>query len=238
MDDVAAVVVAAGHGERMGGPVRKQYLPLAGRPVLAQTLAALWQPGLLGGIVLVTAAGDEDYCRNEIIERWGLAGVRAVVAGGRRRQDSVTAGLAVLPGDTRWVVVHDGVRPFVSGELLRRVLEAARGFGAAVPGFCPVDTVKVVDGEGFVQSTPDRRALRAVQTPQVFRRDWLEEAHRRAAAEDWEASDDAGLLERCGYPVRVVEGERWNIKLTTPEDLALAEALLERRRGCAGGLRV
>lgn len=246
---VGAVVVAAGRGERFGGAIPKQFLPLAGRPLLAWTLEAVVQTPEVAGLVLVLppdrgATGSEgDW--SSLIPATVRPKLIAVVEGGITRQESVARGVsALLAADRKrrweWVAVHDGVRPLATPRLFRRVIAAARapGAGAAVAALPVSDTVKRGEpGEGaqaeerlpLVAETVDRTGLWAVQTPQVFRIDWYEEALRQARAVGRVASDEAGLLEAAGFPVRLVPGERANIKITVPEDLELAEAIMARR---------
>lgn len=228
MSEVTGILLAAGQGTRMGGRVPKQYLEIGQRPVLVHSLELFEKTHLIRQVVLVVGPQEIDRAK-EIISRYRFGKVAAVVPGGKERVDSVARGLALLPEDCSWVVVHDGVRPFFTLPLLERVLAAAKKCGAAVPGVPVKDTVKICDERGFVVSTPPRKNLWAVQTPQAFRKDWLLEAHAYAAANKLNATDDAGLLELLGKPVQVVMGDYENIKLTTPEDLLLAKAILERR---------
>jgi len=220
-DEVGAVVVAAGRSVRMGG-LDKLFAPLGGRPLLARTLTAFQECAAVRRVVLVLAA--DNLTRGlALAEEEGLSKVRTVCLGGRRRQDSVWEGLEAL-GPCAWVVVHDGARPLVTPQLIEEGLAAARETGAAVCALPAPDTVKRVDEQGRVLHTLDRRRLWLVQTPQVFRYDILREAHKRSRRA---ATDDAALVERLGYRVRVYLGSPRNLKVTTPEDLALAEALLK-----------
>jgi len=220
-DEVGAIVVAAGRSSRMGG-LDKLFAPLGGRPLLARTLAAFQECSAVRRIVLVLAA--ENLARGlALAEEEGLSKVRTVCLGGRRRQDSVWEGLECL-GPCAWVVVHDGARPLVTPQLIEEGLAAARETGAAVCALPAHETVKRVDEQGRVLRTLDRRRLWLVQTPQVFRYDILREAHERSRRT---ATDDAALVERLGHRVQVYPGSPRNLKVTTPEDLALAEALLK-----------
>jgi 2-C-methyl-D-erythritol 4-phosphate cytidylyltransferase len=223
---VAVVIPAGGAGVRMGG-VYKPLLPLLGTPVLAHSIA----PFLARDDVLALAvAVPEQLAQNPPAWLVGDPRVR-LVAAGAERADSVRSALAVIPLDVDVVLVHDAVRPLVSGDLIDRcITEAARGRSviAAVP---VVDTIKEVDDSGRIVDTPDRRRLWAAQTPQAFPAGVLRAAHARATAERFSATDDAALVERCGTPVTVVPGTPENIKITTPADIAVAEALLARRPG-------
>ena len=167
----------------------------------------------------------------EIVEAHGFTKVTQVVAGGKERQDSVRQALAVVGEGVHLVVIHDAVRPFVTETMVRQVVEAAAADGAAIIALPMRDTVKQVGGDRVIERTIDRTPLWLAQTPQAFRRDWLEEAHRKAQAEGLAATDDAFLMEWMGYPVRVVEGSGENIKVTRPEDLVIGEAILASRVG-------
>ena len=228
----SAIVVAAGSGVRMGGR-DKIFDPLPGareKPALAFSVEVLEGSPHVDAIVLVVSADRVSRCKTLAGER-GWSKVAAVWPGGDRRQDSVAAGLSRLP-DAEWVVVHDGARPFLTAELLVRGLRAARQTGAAAAVVPVTDTIKSVDPDGFSAGTLDRESLRSVQTPQVFRRDLLVEAHAHA---DGIFTDDAAMVEGVGGRVRLFDGTRDNIKLTTPEDYAVAGAILARRVATAGG---
>ncbi|MDO8614422.1 MAG: 2-C-methyl-D-erythritol 4-phosphate cytidylyltransferase [Dehalococcoidia bacterium] len=217
---VGAVIVAAGSGTRMGG-VDKIFALLAARPLLSHTLSAFEDAPAVERVVLVLAEADLERGQS-LVRQGGFAKVAAVCAGGPRRQDSVRLGLAAL-GPCEWVAVHDGARPLVTGALIAAGLEAARETGAAVPANALADTVKEAGPDGLVRRTLDRGRLWAVQTPQVFRYDLLMRAHREVTQE---VTDDAAMVEALGVPVKLFPGSRRNIKVTTPEDLALAAALL------------
>lgn len=217
-DDVVAIVLAAGASTRMGAD--KLWADLDGRPVLAHALAAF---GLAPEVTRIVVVAPIE--RHEAIRALGSALPATCVEGGARRQDSVAAGIAAAP-DAAWYLVHDGARPLVTPALIARVLAGARLAGGAVPAVPVVDTIKRVvleDGTERVEETVDRTALRAVQTPQAFRGDLLRRAHSEVRED---ATDDAAMLERLGLPVAVVDGERTNLKLTTPADLMVARALL------------
>ena len=226
---VAAIIPAAGQGKRMGGGTVKQFLPLLGKPVLAHTLAAFEAAACITDVVLVV--GDElvDACRNDIVAQYGFHKVRGIVAGGRERQDSVFNGLRSLGPGYELVVVHDAARPLITPAVLERAVAAARGRGSVVVAVPVKDTIKLVDDQGAVRETPDRGRLWAAQTPQVFPFEALLEAHHKARREGFIGTDDAALVERLGRPVYVLEGSPENIKITTPEDLLLAESILGRR---------
>jgi 2-C-methyl-D-erythritol 4-phosphate cytidylyltransferase len=222
---VAALVLAAGRGERLGLGAPKAFVPLAGRPLLLHALEALCVCAELDLVVPVVAPDDLSRLRTWQDALARLPRLGAAVEGGRERQDSVRAGLRALPPEVGWVAVHDAARPFVSGEDVRRVIEAARATGAALLATPARDTIKRVRG-GRVVETPPRAECWAAQTPQVFRRDWLEEGLAKADADGVMATDDAALVERLGLAVRVVEGDPGNWKITLPADLTAAEARL------------
>ncbi|GGG06857.1 2-C-methyl-D-erythritol 4-phosphate cytidylyltransferase [Paenibacillus abyssi] len=225
------VVVAAGRGTRMGSAQSKQYLLLRDKPILVHTLERFEQMEEVAEVALVVGEKDVSRCQSWVSD-YGLSKVKAVVAGGKERQDSVYRGLQAL--DSEWVMVHDGVRPLVTAEAVRRCCKVAREAGAAVLAVPVKDTIKQVNEEGVIIATPDRRSLWAIQTPQAFRRALLMEAHERALADGFLGTDDAMAVERIGVKVAVAEGDYTNIKITTPEDLPLAEFWLARHDAAGG----
>jgi 2-C-methyl-D-erythritol 4-phosphate cytidylyltransferase len=224
---INAVIVAAGEGKRMGADAPKPLLALGGRPVILHTLAAFAASRAGKAVVVVP---EKERARFDTLLRGGDLGRLewTLQSGGPRRQDSVARGLELLDADCEVVVVHDAVRPLVSPALIDRCIAAAEKDGAAVAGVPVADTIKIVSPERRIEATPPRESLWAIQTPQAFGLELLREAHRKATLESVEATDDAMLVERLGRKVVVVEGDRRNLKITTPEDLALAEALLNQ----------
>ena len=225
---VVAVVPAAGQGTRMGGTARKQYLTLGGIPLLVLSLKVLQRIESVREIILSVPEGDRDYCWREIVNPFGLGKVTHIVAGGQCRQDSVRNGLFTISDPPDLVLIHDGVRPFIDDELVENAISFAEQTGASVVAMPIHDTVKRVDAHRVIQETLNREELWHIQTPQVFRYDWLVAAHKHAQKENWEVTDDAALIERMGYPVSVVEGSCFNIKITKPDDLIFGEAILNR----------
>jgi len=226
---VVALVLAAGRGLRMGGSVPKQFLSLGGEPLVIQSLRALQAAPVVGQIILAVPPADVEYCEHEIVSRQRFTKVTKVVAGGAERQDSVRHALDQIPSDTEIVLIHDAVRPFVTLRMIAEVVAAARKEGAAIIALPMRDTVKQVRMDGMIERTVDRTPLWLAQTPQAFRRNWIETAHRKAHAEGVRATDDASLVEWLGYSVAVVEGSGENIKVTRPEDLVIGEAILASR---------
>lgn len=245
---VTAVIVAAGSARRMGG-INKQYVELAGMPVLARSVAAFDNDPFVDEIVIVARSGEEDRCRRDIVEKYGFRRVSAVVPGGAERQDSVRAALGVVFGgaagreagscgsevsdgddgrDVGLVLVHDGARPLVPRTVIDAVIDGCAARGAAIPAVSVKDTIKQIhlsDNGAVVSFTPDRSLLRAVQTPQGFDAALLMRAYD-ACAPDTVVTDDASLVEALGAPVYIVDGDEMNIKITTPSDLGRAEQLL------------
>ncbi len=217
-------------GKRMGAGSNKQYLMLDGMPILARTVQTFQEADCIDAIYLVSPEQEIPFCRSEVVERYGFTKVRAIVPGGSERQHSVYNGLRAIEGiqPDDIVLIHDGVRPFVSVQMLEDATAAAREGGACVVAVPVKDTVKVVR-EGVVTATPPRETLWLAQTPQGFRYDLIRAAHDQAAAEGFLGTDDASLMEWQGQPVRVVQGDYRNIKITTPEDMILAEAFLKEK---------
>jgi len=226
---VCALLLCAGRGERLNASVPKALVPLAGRPLFTWSFEALQRCDAIDGIVLV---GPVRTLR-ELLAASGTRSSKLVAAseGGDQRQHSVARGLHVLPEDCTHVAVHDSARALVTPEVIARAVAEAREHGAAIAAVPQADTLK--QGTlGLVTGTVARAGLWAAQTPQVFRRDWLERAHREATAV---ATDDAALVEALGHPVRLAEGDPLNFKITTPTDLELAEAWLTHRAATAKG---
>lgn len=233
MVKVAAVIPAAGQGRRMQTPVNKQFLLLQGMPVIVHTLQAFEDCSEIAEVFLVCAKG-EGIILEDLIGQFGIKKVVRIVTGGAERQESVHNGLKALAVDTDIVLVHDGARPLVEEAVIKRVISAAREYGAAITGVQVKDTIKTVNGSGMVEKTLEREGLYQVQTPQGFRYDLIMEAHRKAANEGFLGTDEAMLVERLGVGVRMVPGAYENIKITTAEDMILAEALLTRRGSRCG----
>jgi len=223
-ESVGAIIAAAGRSERMSGR-DKLFAIVGGKPLLAHTLTAFDVCRGVDRVVLVLSPENMERGR-ELVAEAGFSKVVVVCQGGERRQDSVRNGLEAL-ASCQWVVVHDGARPLVTAELIERGLEAAKETGAAIAALPIRDTIKEVKPPGLIGRTLSRGQLWAAQTPQVFRYDILREAHQRAQGE---ATDDAALVEKLGYQVKVFEGSPRNIKVTTAADLALVEALLAQGR--------
>ena len=224
---IAAIVAAAGLGVRMGNSTPKPYLLLAGKPILAHTLGAFEKIKEVQEVTLVVHPEELDYCQDKVISPYGFKKVLRLVPGGKERQDSVYNALKALKheDDLEIVLVHDGVRPFITGEQVRRVIQAARSHGGAVLGLPAQDTLKTVNAEGEVRQTLERRDIWQIQTPQAFRKELLLRAHQRALEDNFIGTDDSVLLERMGVKVQIVPGSTRNLKITTPDDLVMAEAL-------------
>jgi len=210
--------------------VSKQYLTLAGKPILVCTLEVFEACPLVDALLVVVPSQDLESVRTDILAPWNLKKVAGIIPGGKERQDSVRAGIEALDGDAELVIIHDAVRPFITAGLIENCVRAAAAEGAATVGVPVKDTVKEVGPDGRILRTCDRSLLWFTQTPQVFRRDIIENAHRAAVRDGFKGTDDTSLVERLGIAVRMIRGDYGNIKITTPEDLILAEALLAGRR--------
>ena len=226
---VNAVIVAAGKGCRMRHDRPKQFLPLAGRPLLLRTLDRFARVDVIRRVVVITSAADRAECRALLDADGPRTTPAVVVEGGARRQDSVRCGLAALDAACDIVVIHDAARPFVNVETIAHSIRAAAETGAALVATPARDTLKRVGLDATVSATLSRQDVWLAQTPQTFQVDLIREAHRRAQEQGVTATDDAGLVERLGRPVRVVPGDALNFKITTRDDLILAEALLRTR---------
>jgi 2-C-methyl-D-erythritol 4-phosphate cytidylyltransferase len=225
---VHLLIAAAGSGRRMGADRNKLLLPLAGRPVLAWTLDAALKAGSIEWIGIVGQPVDREAMA-ALMQRAGQP--IAWINGGSTRQQSVARGLAALPPDARHVLIHDGARCLVEPEVLDRCAREVLAGDAVVAATPVTDTIKTVDADGYITSTPDRAKLWAAQTPQGFAVEQLREGHRQALAQGWSVTDDASLYERLGWPVKVLDAGPANIKVTTPFDLTVAAAVLALRAG-------
>ena len=223
---VCAVVPAGGTGTRMGGTVPKQFLELNGKPILYYTLKTLQDCGIISELILVVPEKEYDNACTDWLGKPEI--VTKVVVGGKKRQDSVYNGFCELSQQTEIVLVHDGVRPFLSHQMIQESVDAAREYGAAITAIPVNDTIKRVDDSGLVSQTVDREGLWRVQTPQVFRYELLQEAFKKANSEKFYGTDEGTLIEHLGKPVKVVEGSEQNIKITRPEDLRLSEIFISK----------
>jgi len=227
-----ALIPAAGMGKRMGASINKQYLQLNGLPIVARTISVFEQSPLIEAIYLVIPVDEIPYCREHVVAACGFRKVVEIVPGGRERQNSVMNGLHAMRrhvADDDVVLIHDGVRPLITPQLLRESIEVARHSDGALVAVPAKDTIKTVR-DGLVIDTPPRETLWQAQTPQSFRFATIYDACRAAEQEGFMGTDDASLVERRGGSVRVVRGDYRNIKITTPEDLVLAEAFLAGER--------
>jgi 2-C-methyl-D-erythritol 4-phosphate cytidylyltransferase len=224
---VIAIIPAAGMGKRMGAGINKQYLLLNEKPIVAHTIALFENAPIIDDIYLVIPEPEIPFCREHVVERYGFAKIRRIVPGGAERQNSVLNGLRVVEDarDDDLILIHDGVRPFVPIHVIEKALAVARSHDGALVAVPAKDTIKIVV-DGIIRETPPRENLWLAQTPQAFRYGVIRAAHEIADAEGFLGTDDAMLVERLGKDIHVVLGDYRNIKITTPEDLILAEAFL------------
>lgn len=224
---VSAIIVAAGKGIRMKGTMLKQYLDLSGRPVLAHSIMTFDSCGLVDEIFLVIPKEDVEYCQNKILSLLDLNNQINLVCGGAKRQDSVYNGLQAINKNTDTVVIHDGVRPFIQPEALKECILGSKKNGACILGTPASDTLKRVDKSDIIETTLSRENIWLAQTPQVFRFDLILKAHETARRDGYVGTDDASLVERLGEDVKIINGGRFNIKITKKEDLAIAKAMFD-----------
>lgn len=224
---VHAVIVAAGKGNRMRGPVRKQYIALEGVPILVRTLKIFEDCPEVDHIIVVVPVEDLDFCRNEILKPARLQKDVSLIAGGSERQDSVYSALKIVEPDEGIVIIHDGVRPFLRRAHLVSSIKCAAELGACILGIPAFDTIKKVNPDHEIIQTHKRDTLWLAQTPQVFEVNLIKKAHEKAKQDGFRGTDDASLVERLGAVVKIIPGSRDNIKITNPEDLKLAHAILK-----------
>lgn len=224
-----AIIMAGGTGSRMGASCPKQYLELNGKPILFYTISA-FEGSFFDEIILVTRAEDIEYCRKEIVDKYGFKKISQIVAGGAQRSDSVFNGISAVKTKESYIYIHDGARPFIEDEVLQRVKACVMMYNACVTAVPEKNTIKMITKEGYVAHTPDRSTLWNAQTPQAFRYDIIMEAYeRKKGMPSYECTDDAMVVELFGkMPVKVVDGDYKNIKITTPEDMEVGEKILQR----------
>ncbi|MBP1756272.1 MAG: ispD [Firmicutes bacterium] len=232
MKKVTAIVLAAGQGKRMNSAVAKQFLILCDKPVIYYSLKA-FEESMVNEIILVTGEGQVDYCRKEIVESYHITKVSKIIEGGKERYDSVYAALKNTD-QADYVLIHDGARPFISADQINRMIDSVREYSACILGMPVKETIKVVDAEGDITATPDRNTLWAAQTPQGFEfgsiRKAYEMFYRRKDEVSITITDDAMIYEMfLQKPVKMLRGDYNNIKITTPEDLFLAEEIIRRK---------
>jgi len=225
----AAIIPSGGMGRRMGGHIPKQYLLLAGLPVLVHTLRPFQASPAIDEIILAVPGEDVEKVKENIVERYGVSKVKRVVAGGKERQDSISNALAWIADETEIIVIHDGVRPLVTTDLIEIVVGRAGEVGAVAVGSDIRDTVKRVDKAGKIEETVPRDGLWRTQTPQAFKREIIVAAYRAAYEAGFYGTDDASLVEKAGIPVWLIPGDRENLKVTTKEDMMLCEMILRGR---------
>ena len=229
-----AVVLAAGSGSRMNSDVKKQYMEIGGKPLIYYSLKT-FEESIIDDIVLVVSRGDVDYVRKEIVEKFGFDKVTAIVEGGLYRYHSVRLGLEAAAPNCDYAFIHDGARPFLTKDMILSALHAVKEYGACVVGMPVKDTIKIADEKGFAATTPDRNLTWMIQTPQVFSYKMILELYQRLDREEGELmakginiTDDAMVVEYFSdKKIKLVEGSYTNIKITTPEDIPTAEAILK-----------
>lgn len=231
--NTTAIILAAGQGKRMQSEVHKQYLLIQDKPVLYYSLQ-VFENSFIDNIILVVGKGEEEYCRKEIVDKYGFAKVRVIVEGGKERYHSVAYGIKAIKWDCDYIFIHDGARPFIDEDILERAFEQVQKSKACVVGMPVKDTVKIADTAGFVESTPNRSRVWQIQTPQVFEAELITKAYERLLVEEVPLlssgvviTDDAMVVEYfTKLPIKLVEGSYRNIKITTPEDLEIAGVFL------------
>lgn len=229
MGKTCAILLAAGRGERLTTQIPKPFIILHHHPLIYYSLRVLSESDLIDSILVVVAKDNIAYCQREVIEKYNFTKVTEVIVGGEERQDSVYNALKEILPETEIVLIHDGVRPFVTHHLIEETIRQAKNSGAAIVGVTPTDTIKSVNGGEWIEETWPRNSAVIIQTPQVFKYHLIKDAYDKAYQDNFYATDDALLIRRLGGRVKLVKGEYENIKITFPHDLLLAEAILKMR---------
>lgn len=229
MSKNCAIIVAGGKGKRMGKKINKQFLYIRNKPILYYTLKAFSDHSLIDDIIIAASSSEIDYIKREIVQKYNLKKIKAVVEGGKERQDSVFNALKAVKkyGDYDIVVIHDGARPFVDSYIIEQGIHYAGIYGSAACGVKPKDTIKMRDIEGYSINTLDRNILFSVQTPQCFNYNLIMKCHEELKIDNVRVTDDTAVVENYGNKVYLYEGSYNNIKITTPEDMIIAERILE-----------
>ena len=223
-----AIVVAAGKGKRMGANYNKQFIQLRNKPILAYTLEVLQKSNIIQNIILVVGETEVEFCKEMVVSKYTLDKVSHVIPGGSERKDSVQKGLLMLGDDCDVVLVQDGARPFLTEDMINMSIETAMLEGAVIVAVPVKDTIKIANDDMEVVETLERSRLWAVQTPQTFKKDVIIGAYQKLGDNQLEITDDASVVEGLGIKVKILMGNYKNIKITTPEDLLIAEEILKR----------
>lgn len=224
---ISVIIAAAGMSNRMGSKMNKQFIAINGKPILAHTIEKFEKCRYIDEIILVSKEEEIEYCRKEIVKKYRFKKVSNIVRGGKERQDSIYNGILALNERTDIVLTHDGARPFVKIENIQDGIKGVIDYGACIIGVPVKDTIKVVGKNKNIKDTPDRSLLWAAQTPQCFFKSLLIEGYDKAIRDNYLGTDDSSIVERIGYEVKMIMGSYENIKITTPEDIILAESLLK-----------
>jgi len=224
---VSVIIAAAGMSNRMGSKINKQFIAIDGKPILAHTIEKFEKCRYIDEIILVSKEEEIEYCRKEIVRKYKFNKVANIIRGGKERQDSIYNGILALNERTNIVLTHDGARPFIKIENIKDGILGVVENGACVVGVPVTDTIKVVKEDSNIESTPKRSMLWAAQTPQCFYKDLLIKGYESAIKEGFSGTDDSSIVERIGYDVKMIMGSYDNIKITTPEDIVLAESLFK-----------
>lgn len=224
---VSVIIAAAGMSNRMGSKINKQFIWIEGKPILAHTIEKFEKSRYIDEIIIVTKEEEIEYCRKEIVKKYKFKKVNNIIRGGKERQDSVYNGILALNEKTDIVLTHDGARPFVEIKNIEDGIKGVIEFGACVIGVPVTDTIKVVAQDNTIESTPNRSKLWAAQTPQCFLKNILVDGYDKAIKDRYSATDDSSIVENAGHRVKMVMGNYKNIKITTPEDIIVAESLFK-----------
>lgn len=233
---VSVIIAAAGMSNRMGSKINKQFIVIDNKPILAHTIEKFENCKYIDEIIVVSKEQEVEYCRKEIVRKYGFKKVTNLIKGGKERQDSIYNGIMALNERVDIVLTHDGARPFVRPQSILDGIEGALEYGACVIGVPLKDTIKVIGDENKVHHTPNRSLLWAAQTPQCFKIELLKEGYEYAIAEGILGTDDSSLVEKKGYPVRMIMGTYDNIKITTPEDIVVAESIAKDKNLSISGM--
>ena len=229
---ISAIIAAGGKGLRMGSQKPKQYIKINGKEVLALTIEKFQKCSMVDEIIVVVPYDEVDYCRNNIIDKYNFSKVKKVVKGGKERFNSVYNGLLNCSKETDIVIIHDGVRPFVTQKIIENSVDCAKKYGACAAGVMIKDTIKLKDNENYIEKTINRDELSAIQTPQTFNYNLILKAYKNSIVNGIFSTDDTMLVEALHEKVKIIEGSYLNIKITTPDDLIFAKFIVNNWKEC------
>ncbi|MEN8904931.1 MAG: 2-C-methyl-D-erythritol 4-phosphate cytidylyltransferase [Clostridiales bacterium] len=226
MEKTSVIIVAAGKGKRMNSNINKQFIDILNKPLIVRTIERFYNLNFIEEIIVVINKNEIEYFKENILNKYNLKKIKKIVSGGKERQESVYNGILSVSDNSKIVMIHDGARPFIEEKIIQKAINETEKYGATIVAIPVKDTIKSINTEKYVETTLKRSKLYAIQTPQTFYKDIITKAHKEALKSNFLGTDDSMLVENIGIKVKIVEGEIFNIKVTTKEDLIISEAII------------